>query len=1131
MKKLNGDDIVIEHVFHLSDIHIRLYHRLEDEYEHVFARMYDLLEESKKNQEECLIVLTGDILHNKNDLSPECIMTTLRFLNTLSSYYPTIIIAGNHDTLLNNLNRIDSLSAILVENKNPQLHYLKYSGLYQYGNIVFGVSSLLDNQMIPAPTHLETLTKIALYHGGVGKFRTNKGFQMEGIPLHTFDGYDMVMLGDIHLHQYLDKDRRIAYAGSMIAQNFGETDPHHGVLKWNVATRQSELILLENPYRYCEAILQSGKLWMDDCLYDLKTCRVPEKARVKLILQNKKTPQDIQDIRKLQKKFPCVQFLEKVVPSTGHDDNKKKEQHNPVISTTTHDVVLQTFFDTLPIDRQDKEKLREIILSCLRQDLPTTSFCSHFDVLCLEFEYMFGYGAQNKIDFSTMPKNETLGVFGSNSAGKSTLIEILLFLLFGTITRYKHGQSTPHEVIHFQQKKSWGMVRFQSHNSVYEVHKTMIRTKTRVRVEEKLFKIQKDGTKLDLSEEHRRKTDKFVISQIGTCSQFLFTNVFLQSNEQSFRSMSPKDRKDFLYDILGLSSLEEHYQHYFTTWKEQKNLLETLEKELKSMQVSSEEVEQTRASLRMLKETRRSYEQDLTQIQKDIRIILSSKKACPLPLDELTRQIQTIQSDMKEKTMTTYQDPEKYRKQLWKELEELYPQRHVIAQEDVVAYRQWSRPKCIEKKRITSTTINVDDVRKKKEELLSQLYPVKEDTYYTEDEILLRLEEIQQLPSTKQIEQQLAMAESELLQCKPSDAMDLGWEFDPECQCCLHNQTVLHKNCPEQKKQLKQKVSQLRQQLRDVQRMKEEGVQWNHILSNRKIQEQVDSIQQQLQEHKDHQHELRMVRVGEDIQHNLEVDQQIQDKKTILRQVDTQLDFATKKKKLDELREWNEHGVFNQKADQQVCQKEQEESMLKTRLAKVVEDYIRKKQELLQWEKQLKIKKQKEEEYKETQDKHGFLEKLLSILHRDGLPMYFLEQSLPTLEQRVNELIAPFLQGRTIVLKKEQKKETCNILLHVSTLGSETVYLGGMEGFIVDASIKEALAEVSLHSKSNLFIIDEGISALDKKQMENLDQFFHFLEERHPHVLVISHLQEVSHLVRHSFRIEKKDVYSQLVYS
>lgn len=532
----------VQYVFHLSDIHIRLYHRLDDEYNYVFQQMYNVLEQSKHNNEECLIVLTGDILHNKNDLSPECILATLKFLNTLSSYHPTLFIAGNHDTLLNNLNRTDSLSAILAENNNPNLYYLKYSGWYQYANIFFGVSSLLDGEMTLAkdfPYNDDqpgAFKKIALYHGGVGKFSTNKGFVMEGIPISTFDGYDMVMLGDIHLHQYLDKQKRIAYAGSMIAQNFGETDPNHGVLKWKIDSGCSSLIVLDNPYRYCEASLDEENFFMDGERYNMNSIPpLPEKCRLRAHLKQK-TTKEIEILASLRERHPFIQIHENVsvCEKPSHDDTNTN--HNKVGNPIS---MIYDYFSTLPKDWKDRQKLQDIVLMFFKNNLDTKTRASHFEILNLEFHYMFGYGPNIKIDFSKFQKHQTIGVFGVNSAGKSTLIEIILFLLYGCITRYKHGQTIPSEVIHFGQKASSGVIRFKAHNIVYEIQKKMTRTKTKIRVDEKLFKIDNNGSMIDMSEEHRRKTDKFVISQIGTPDQFLFTNIFLQTNERSFRS----DRK------------------------------------------------------------------------------------------------------------------------------------------------------------------------------------------------------------------------------------------------------------------------------------------------------------------------------------------------------------------------------------------------------------------------------------------------------------------------------------------------------------------------------------------------------------------------------------------------------------
>ena len=1228
MKLLNeNEDEKIQTIFHLSDIHIRLYHRLDDEYEHVFQQMYRLLKESRQQDEKCLIVLTGDILHHKNDLSPECILATLKFLNTLSSYYPTLFIAGNHDTLLNNLNRIDSLSAILAENHNTNLHYLKYSGWYRYANVVFGVSSLLDEKMTLAKDLdcCSSWKKIALYHGGVGKFSTNKGFLMEGIPMSTFDGYDMVMLGDIHLHQYLDKQKRIAYAGSMIAQNFGETDPDHGVLKWDVDTGASSLIVLDNPYRYCEAVLKNdNSVLMDGNVYPIDKAPFPEKGRLKIFLEQK-TVKEIQVLTHLRNRHPSLQFHENVNMVFS------KQPSDPQSTPSTFLGLLQEYFATLPDDWEDKPKLMEIITSFFKDNLSTKTSCaSHFEILNLEFDYMFGYGPHNKIDFSQFQKHETIGIFGMNSAGKSTLIDVMLFLLYGSITRYKHSQTVPPEVIHFHQKKSSGTIRFRSHNITYEIQKKMSRsTNGKIKVDEKLFKVHPDGTKLDLSEEHRRKTDKFVVSQIGTPTQFLFTNIFLQTNEQSFRSMTPKDRKDFLYDILELSQLEQHYQENYSKWKDSKILLDQLEKELQQLHVAPEQIHNTQQELFRLKEQKEEHETTLSSLQKQIREKLSTKKPCPLSTKDMEQQKQIIQNNIekleteqqaleqeKKKQLSKVQPEllEQTRNELWQSIELLCKKLQPLPVMDASSFRLRDEQElcpylptlgdvsCFRQdvydqfltgsKPILDHIEKEEDITIQKEKLLSSLYPEPDPTTDTPT-LQKELETLEQQLTMKsniaselmEATQHLSLLEADLLDLdkewsgkweewdelqKEPDMVRFmsGLRFNDKCRSCSHNGATLQ-SCLLEAEQFKQqklrlweaispskeKRSQIKQTIADArkkvaflqqqQQIFQQITRLQHVLNNRTTRNQLSTIKIQ-------QHWIKVKKVWEETKHvaeqrtkiqenNDKMEQKIGKKKQKVSSLDHQrrmLDqwketihqLEKERNKLVELTQWEQNMEENNRLDCWVHEKEQEEEEVKSKLKHDMDAYILKQQEFNLLKQQMEKRKKKETQYHEIQKEHELLTRLLQILHRDGLPMYFLEQYLPQLENRINELISPFLKQKKIVLRKEQKKETVNILLSVSTLGSETNYLGGMEGFIVDASIKEVLAEISLQCKSNLFIIDEGISALDKKNMENLDQFFHFLEERHPHVFIISHLSEAQHIVRHCLQISKVGDYSKIEY-
>ena len=134
MKTINliHDDSNVDFIYHISDIHIRLYQRMK-EYEYCFQQLYEMIKHD--NRRNSIIVITGDIVHSKNELSPECDMMTFDFLQSLSMLKPTILIAGNHDALLNNPNRTDTLSSILHQRVASNLYFLKHSGVYKFCNL------------------------------------------------------------------------------------------------------------------------------------------------------------------------------------------------------------------------------------------------------------------------------------------------------------------------------------------------------------------------------------------------------------------------------------------------------------------------------------------------------------------------------------------------------------------------------------------------------------------------------------------------------------------------------------------------------------------------------------------------------------------------------------------------------------------------------------------------------------------------------------------------------------------------------------------------------------------------------------------------------------------------------------
>lgn len=1202
---LSGTTQKIRKLHHISDIHIRLYQRLE-EYEHVFERFYEFLRQQEGHHD--LIVITGDLLHHKNELSPECIVFTASFLRRLAELFPVILIAGNHDALLNNASRMDSISAIAPSVDG--LHYLKASGWYQYDDVVFGVSSILDGMMTPCPKPEDVgddKTKVALFHGGVGRFSTGKGFMMDGIPCTTFDGYDMVLLGDIHLHQYLDKDKRIAYAGSMISQNFSETDEDHGVLVWDVATRQSQLHRLDNPYAFCEAVLEPPYVIFRGVKQNIDMSVFPPQARLRVTMKER-TSEYLDAVVSLRKKVALLS--EKVAEPLLIMSATPSDQPPSSIDLTAW---VRRFFEERAVgwSTDEKETIMEIVMPHMRVSPQDDGDCT-WELMELEFSHMFGYGENNLIKFKTFPLYETVGVFGDNSAGKSSLLEILVFLLYGHITRYSHGISTPREVIHFCKNKSSGRVRFMVRGNVFEVEKHMTLNRLgKVKVDEKLWRLGSDGTRVDMSEEQRKKTDGIVSGLIGPMDHFLFTTIFLQQNESSFRGMSPKERKEFLYGLMGLNRLDGIWSETMDAVRLEKRDSERLETSLRNMPSMADlekEMKTLTQKLATNGESQKIGEMKIRTLKREMLRLVEEKRHVPDDWRELRQKWWERKKQVDEEMRNlspvegTEKEWEELRTDAWERLEFLYSMRKVLP--EMPPLRSFDHPcpppvrledydenkheewKGIFESHPMMEQVELDRLRQARDALLIRKVSVEEEkderamdldqlthTLREKKERLAFLgdgpsrpsdslnEEIDQLTNT------MDEMESKWGQCWAKASMLPCLQFqEKECAACRHNKEALFMEdhiirARQDWEQMRQQVKTLKQEWVDARKREEEQKiltrdveHVSSVINNRMLKKQLSKIDGKIdsaQRHLAKQEEMKQMdeqwqvvaalwrqkRVIE--KENLTIDNEIQEKKKVKEQADLALESIRAQRKgkeeLDELLreqemhvQWEEDSLRNARLEKQRQQKSELEEKEESALKQFMQEAATLDQKVLQCKEKVSERNALSLKFDKTRKRIAQLEKLEHVTSRDGLPMFLLERILPTIEGEINKIIEPFLPNKKLILRKEKKKENVSILLSVETLSTESIYLGGMEAFILDVAMKIAFARMSRQPRSNVFFIDEGISALDKKNMENLDQLFQFLELHFPHVFVISHLREATSYVRRSIYIEKQAEYSRL---
>lgn len=236
---------MIKTLVHFSDLHLRLF-KDHDLYRKVLTDMLNQFKEIKPDR----IVFTGDLLHSKNQLSPEVIEISTWLLNECSKISKTILIFGNHDGLVNNNERLDSITPIVDSMNNTNVVYYKDRGIYEDENISWCVYSQFQGNTPPEISEAKGI-KIGLFHGPISGLKTDLGYDFGDHAYDTekFGGLDVVLCGDIHKRSSFDipNSKKGYMIGSTLAQNYGESINNHGYGILNVETMEYETRDLFNP--------------------------------------------------------------------------------------------------------------------------------------------------------------------------------------------------------------------------------------------------------------------------------------------------------------------------------------------------------------------------------------------------------------------------------------------------------------------------------------------------------------------------------------------------------------------------------------------------------------------------------------------------------------------------------------------------------------------------------------------------------------------------------------------------------------------------------------------------------------------------------------------------------------------
>jgi len=594
-KKLqdNGED-EIKYVYHLSDIHIRNNQRHE-EYNKVFARTYrKLISMIGNHTRSSVIFVTGDVVHAKTEMSPELFSILCLFFGSLTKIAPVIVIPGNHDCNLSNRSRMDALTPVVDAIKLENLFYLKNTGVYQYQNILLGVTGIFDNALIKADKidksiwkkmKYDNKYKIALYHGPVHGAKTDVGYRMNNTELvaDDFDGYDYVMLGDIHMHQYMNKRRTIAYAGSLIQQSYGESLDNHGFMRWDLRDGESELVKIRNDYGFCTVNIIDGKM---------VDTYIPPNPCIRFNLENTDQIQYQEIFAELEKKYNIRGVAEQKpfkTSATLHDSPSEKRKS--ISSCKTQEEIIQQYLKNKIKDAEQianivdlHQKIYQKILEEKKDQvfdvMHNSTKKQKWNIMVLTFENMISYGKDNIIDFQKFESNQIIGITAPNHYGKSAILDIILFCLFDRCSR-----GDRRDILNKNKDDMYCSLLFRIGCQKYLIERIGKRRGLSVKIDVNFYSISEDKRGDEVRESlngvNPCETNKKITDLIGDYDDYLLTCFCLQNGQSkkgsNFIDMTHLQKKEYLQDILKLNVFEDCHNVAKDTLKKMSGHMEVME--------------------------------------------------------------------------------------------------------------------------------------------------------------------------------------------------------------------------------------------------------------------------------------------------------------------------------------------------------------------------------------------------------------------------------------------------------------------------------------------------------------------------------------------------------------------------
>jgi DNA repair exonuclease SbcCD ATPase subunit len=293
----------------------------------------------------------------------------------------------------------------------------------------------------------------------------------------------------------------------------------------------------------------------------------------------------------------------------------------------------------------------------------------------LRWDNLFNYGEDNRVDFSRL--TGTVGIFGKNYSGKSSVIDSLLYTLFNTTSKNERRNVN---IINQNREEGSGEAVISIGDEQYYVRRGSKKYTKRLKGVETIeaktdldfFKIDANGEKVSLNGLTRNDTDKNIRKVFGSLDDFLLTSLSSQLDSLSFIREGSTKRKEILAKFLDLEIFEKKFKLAKEDAADMKGALRRLEGREYDTEIEAAETEHSECeeSLDDQKIVCEGLQDDITILTADISEIDEKIKSIPAEVIDIVQ----VRLDIKDKTSKLT----KTQKQLAEDKESLQEKKDLI---------------------------------------------------------------------------------------------------------------------------------------------------------------------------------------------------------------------------------------------------------------------------------------------------------------------------------------------------------------------------------------------------------------------------------------------------------------------